>query len=69
MSRSVGQSENLCLVSDDIVLSELPPGAMLSAVPHAEAPKDTYFWSITYSIAANARKLSDPSCQKLETRR
>ena len=55
------------LVSDDIVLSELPPGAMLSAAPDAEAPKDTYFWSITYSIAANARKLSDPIFQKLET--
>jgi hypothetical protein len=55
------------LVSDDIVLSELPPTAMLSAAPDADIPNDTYFWSITYSIAANARKLTDPIFQRLET--
>ena len=55
------------LVSDDIVLSELPPGAMLSAAPEADVPNDTYFWSVTYSVAANARKLAHPIFQKLET--
>ena len=55
------------LVSDDIVLSELPPGAMLSAAPDADVPDDTYFWSVTYSVAANARKLAHPIFQKLET--
>jgi GT2 family glycosyltransferase/glycosyltransferase involved in cell wall biosynthesis len=55
------------LVSDDIVLSELPPGAMLSAEPDAEVPSDTYFWSVTYSIEANIRKLAHPIFQKLET--
>jgi tetratricopeptide (TPR) repeat protein len=55
------------LVSDDIALSEFPPGAMLSAGPDADVPNDTYFWSITYSIAANARKLVHPIFQKLET--
>ncbi len=55
------------LVSDDIVLSELPNGAMLSAAPDADVPDDTYFWSVTYSIAANARKLAHPIFRKLET--
>ena len=55
------------LVSDDIVLSELPPTAMLSAAPEADVPNETYFWSVTYSIAANARKLADPIFQRLET--
>jgi hypothetical protein len=55
------------LVSDDIVLSELPSGAMLSAAPDAEIPADTYFWSVTYSVAANARKLAHPLIQRLET--
>jgi hypothetical protein len=54
------------LVSDDIVLSELPSGAMLSAAPDADVPNDTYFWSVTYSVAANARKLAHPIFQKLE---
>ena len=54
------------LVSDDIVLSELPSGAMLSAAPDADVPNDTYFWSITYSVAANARKLAHPIFQRLE---
>ena len=55
------------LVSDDIVLSELPPGAMLSAAPGADVPNDTFFWSVTYSVAANARKLAHPLLQRLET--
>ena len=55
------------LASDDIVLSDLPPGAMLSAAPDADVPNDTYFWSVTYSVAANARKLMHPIFQKLET--
>jgi hypothetical protein len=54
------------LISDDIVLSELPSGAMLSAAPDAEVPIDTYFWSVTYSVAANARKLAHPILQNLE---
>ena len=54
------------LVSDDIVLSELPPTAMLSAAPEADIPNETYFWSVTYSIAANARKLAHPIFQRLE---
>jgi tetratricopeptide (TPR) repeat protein len=55
------------LVSDDIVLSELPVGAMLSGAPDADVPKETYFWSVTYSIASNAPKLAHPIFQKLET--
>ena len=55
------------LVSDDIVLSELPSGAMLSAAPEADVPNGTYFWSVTYSVAANARKLAHQIFQKLET--
>jgi tetratricopeptide (TPR) repeat protein len=55
------------LVSDDIVLRELPPSAMLSAGLDAEVPNDTYFWSVTYSVAANARKVTHPIFQKLET--
>jgi hypothetical protein len=55
------------LVSDDIVLRELPDSVMLSAGPDAHVPDDTFFWSVTYSIAANARKLSSPILQKLET--
>jgi hypothetical protein len=55
------------LVSDDIVLSELPADIMLSAEPDADVPNGTYFWSVTYSIAANARKLAHPIFQNLET--
>jgi hypothetical protein len=40
---------------------------MLRAEPDAEVPNDTYFWSVTYSVAANARKLAHPILQKLET--
>lgn len=54
------------LVSDDIVLSELPHHAMLSAPPDADVPDGTYLWSVTYSVAANFRKLAHPIFQKLE---
>ncbi len=40
---------------------------MLSAAPDADVPKDTYFWSVTYSVPANARKLAHLIFQKLET--
>jgi hypothetical protein len=40
---------------------------MLSAAADADVPKDTYFWSVTYSVPANARKLAHPIFQKLET--
>jgi hypothetical protein len=55
------------LVSDDIVLSDLPQAAMLSAAPDADVPTDTFFWSVTYSVAANAGKLAHPIFRQLET--
>ncbi len=55
------------LVSDDIVLSDLPSGVMLSAPPDTNVPGETYFWSVTYTIAANAQKLAQPIFRKLET--
>ena len=54
------------LVSDDIALSDLPPGAMLIAAPDADIPDDAYFWAVNYSITANARKLAHPIFKKLE---